>query len=143
MSFITSIRVALGYLAAFSASVGFWALLAPRSFYADFPGLGRTWVSIDGPYNEHLVRDVGALNLALLALVLLTMRSPTPQMLTTTGTVVAIWGVPHLAYHLFNTEGMTATDLVANLGGLAAFVFFAGALLHASRTITRPERATP
>ena len=41
---------------------------SPQSFYDDFPGLGRAWVSVDGPYNEHLVRDVGALNLALLVL---------------------------------------------------------------------------
>ena len=60
------VRVALGYLAVVTAQIGFWALLAPRSFYDSFPGLGRAWISIDGPYNDHLIRDVGALNLALL-----------------------------------------------------------------------------
>jgi len=51
--------------------VGFWALLAPRSFYDDFPGGGRSWVSALPPYNEHLVRDVGGLpsNLAVVDLV--------------------------------------------------------------------------
>ena len=39
--------------------------LRAAPFYDDFPGLGRSWVAADGPYNEHLVRDVGALNLAL------------------------------------------------------------------------------
>ena len=39
--------------------------VAPKSFYEDFPGAGRVWVAVDGPYNEHLVRDVGSLNLAL------------------------------------------------------------------------------
>ena len=37
----------------------------PAAFYDDFPGLGRMWVAPDGPYNQHLVRDVGELNLAL------------------------------------------------------------------------------
>jgi hypothetical protein len=42
-----------------------WTLLVPHSFYDDFPLPGRDWVSTLGPYNEHFVRDVGALNLAL------------------------------------------------------------------------------
>ncbi len=54
--------IAIGY-----AGVGAWAALAPRSFYDDFPGGGRHWVAVDGPFNEHLVRDVGTLNLALAA----------------------------------------------------------------------------
>jgi hypothetical protein len=45
--------------------VGVWATFVPRSFYDDFPGFGRHWVQVDGPYNEHLVRDFGAVNLAL------------------------------------------------------------------------------
>jgi len=37
----------------------------PRSFYDDFP-LGRGWIAASGgAYNEHLVRDVGGLFLAL------------------------------------------------------------------------------
>ena len=53
-----------------SRSSGFWAAFAPRSFYADFPGAGRHWISPDGPYNQHLIRDVGELNLALFVVVL-------------------------------------------------------------------------
>src|SRR3954452_21157003 len=59
------LRVVLALMVVSSAVVGFWAQLAPRSFYDDFPGGGQHWVSVDGPYNEHLVRDVGGLNLAL------------------------------------------------------------------------------
>ncbi len=42
-------RIALGYLALVSLQIGLWAQFAPRSFYDDFPGLGRAWVAIDGP----------------------------------------------------------------------------------------------
>ena len=45
-------------------TLGLYALLDSSGFYNDFP-LGRGWVAADGPYNQHLVRDVGALNLAL------------------------------------------------------------------------------
>ena len=70
MTYRRWIRIALGYLAFVSLEVGIWAQFAPRSFYDDFPGLGRAWVRVDGPFNEHLVRDVGGLNLALAAAVL-------------------------------------------------------------------------
>src|SRR4051794_22378518 len=62
-------RVLLIVMGAGNAVVGLWASLAPRSFYDDFPGAGRQWVAVDGPYNEHLVRDVAVLELALLAVV--------------------------------------------------------------------------
>ena len=58
------LRGGLLVLAVSALTVGLWALLVPRSFYDDFPLPGRAWVSTLGPYNEHLVRDVGALNLA-------------------------------------------------------------------------------
>src|SRR3954471_13364403 len=58
-------RVVLALLAFTSAGIGVWAAFAPRAFYDKFPGLGQVWVAVDGPYNEHLVRDFGALNLAL------------------------------------------------------------------------------
>ncbi len=59
------LRATLLLLASAPLVIGVWALLVPRSFYDDFPLPGRDWVSALGPYNEHLVRDVGALNLAL------------------------------------------------------------------------------
>ena len=49
---------------------GIWALLFPRAFYEGFPLPGSGWVSTLGPYNEHLVRDYGALNLAMAVLLL-------------------------------------------------------------------------
>jgi hypothetical protein len=59
------LRIGLSLLAATALGGGFWALILPRSFYEDFPLPGRDWVSTLGPYNEHLARDHGALNLAL------------------------------------------------------------------------------
>ncbi len=59
------IRAGLLFLAATTLNGSLWALPFPRSFYEDFPLPGRDWVSTLGPYDEHLVRDYGALNLAL------------------------------------------------------------------------------
>src|SRR2546421_20918 len=44
-------------------TIGLWALLGSRSFYNDFP-FGQGWVSADGPYNQHLLTDFGALYVA-------------------------------------------------------------------------------
>ena len=74
-------RLALGILAAAALVVGAWAQFAPASFYTSFPG-GRGWVAVDGPYNEHLIRDIGGLNLALAVMALAaarSLRSPVPR----------------------------------------------------------------
>ena len=71
-----AVRVLLIVLGAVALELGVWATFAPRSFYDDFPGLGRAWVAADGPYNEHLVRDFGGLNLALAVLTLVAAASP-------------------------------------------------------------------
>lgn len=127
--------MALGYVILITAQVGVWALLAPRSFYEDFPGFGRTWVSIDGPYNEHLVRDVGALNLALLVVLVAAFVRPTRPLLTVAAGAVLAWGLPHAAYHLVRRDGLETGDLVASLGGLMLFALVGAGLLWAARTV--------
>ena len=54
-----------------------WEQFAPAAFWEGFPGLGRAWVSVDGAYNEHLVRDVGGLQLAVAVLLLAALLRPT------------------------------------------------------------------
>ena len=71
----TARRAGLLVLTASGLVVGAWALLAPRSFYDSFPGIGSGWVHPSGPYNEHLVTDVGAAYLALAAASLLALAS--------------------------------------------------------------------
>jgi hypothetical protein len=64
------LRIGLVLLTATALGGGFWALFLLRLSYDDFPFPGRDWVSALGPYNEHLVRDYGATNLALGGLLL-------------------------------------------------------------------------
>lgn len=137
-------RIALGYLALISIEIGAWALIAPRSFYDDFPGLGRAWVSIDGPYNEHLVRDVGALNLALAVLLVVAAVRLTRTLVVTAAAASLVWGAPHLVYHAFNTDGLSNTDLALNLGGLALGAVLPIALIvMARRELTDSPVGTP
>jgi hypothetical protein len=114
-------RIALGYLAVVSLEVGMWAQFAPRSFYDRFPGFGRTWVSADGPFNEHLVRDVGGLNLALAAVLIAAAITLMRPMVVTASVAALLYGVPHVVYHIAHTERLAAGDIAAIVGGLAMF----------------------
>ncbi len=123
------LRIALGYLALFSLQIGLWAMLAPRSFYDDFPGLGRSWVSVDGPYNEHLVRDVGALNVAIALVVIMAAIRLSRDLVMVAGLATLAWGVPHLIYHLFERDGLSVSDQIISLSGLATFSGLAALIL--------------
>jgi hypothetical protein len=114
-------RFILGYLALTSVVIGVWAQFAPRSFYDDFPGFGHVWVRVDGPYNEHLVRDVGGLNLALAAVLIGAIVSLRRPMVITASIAALLYGAPHVLYHVFNRDGLNGVDVAASLGGLAIF----------------------
>jgi hypothetical protein len=127
-------RVALGYAIFVSAQIAVWALLAPSSFYDNFPGLGRVWVAVDGPYNEHLIRDVGALNLALCVLLIAAFVRMTRDLVLVAGGAILAWGVPHAVYHLVNTDGLDSSDIALSLGGLVLFALIGGGLIFVARS---------
>src|SRR5262245_177277 len=91
--------VAIGYV-----GVGAWAALAPGSFYANFPGGGHQWVSADGPFNEHLVRDVGTLNLALAAVAIAALVRPGRYLVQVIAGATLVYSAPHFLYHLFHLD---------------------------------------
>lgn len=146
VSFMTHsrwIRIALGYLSLQNLQLGLWALLAPRSFYDGFPGLGRAWISSDGPFNEHLIRDFGALNLAVLVVFVAAAVSLSRPMVLAAAGAALVWGVPHLLYHLFNTDGLESTsDIALSTGGLILFCALPLALVFASGKL-EPTPASP
>src|SRR6185369_2132372 len=93
------VRLMLWFLAASAFGLGVQAEFFPRSFYDDFP-FGRGWVAMDGRYNEHLIRDVGALNLALLVLTIGAMIVGTRAITRITAGAWFVYSAPHLLYHL-------------------------------------------
>ena len=124
--------IALVLLALQNLSLGLWATLAPRNWYDEFPGMGRVWVSIDGPYNEHLVRDVGSavLGLGLLALVALLRREAV--LTAVAGLANLAFGLPHVIYHARHLDTYTdSSDKFASVGGLA-FTTLAAAIALAA-----------
>ena len=136
----TWLRIALGYQVLVAVQLGVWALLAPRSFYDGFPGLGRSWVSVDGPFNEHLVRDVGALNLALAAILIAAFVRMSGELVAVAGIASILWGLPHLIYHVLNRDGLDTSDLVVSIAGLSLAVIVSVGLIVFARS-GRLERA--
>ncbi len=112
-------RVLVAVLAVGLLVVGAWALAWPTSFHADFP-FDRAWVALDGPYNEHLVRDVGALQLALGTVAVLALRRPWLTGVVAVATLV--FAVPHLAYHATHLAPFGIGDALAQVVALAVQV---------------------
>jgi len=118
------------FLAAVPLVVGTWALLLPRSFYDDFPSAGRYWVSALGPYNEHLVRDVGAMNLAL-GVLLLCAALVLERRLTQVSLVAwLVYAVPHFVFHLITFYAFSFGDYLANIVSLGLLVLLPLVLLE-------------
>ncbi|MBA3653999.1 MAG: hypothetical protein H0W70_07370 [Actinobacteria bacterium] len=131
-------RVGLVILALSSGPIGLWATLAPRSFYDDFPGMGRHWVQLDGPYNHHLVTDFGSLNLAMTALAIGALLWTTRRLIQITAVAYLIGALPHELYHATHLDPFETSDKVGQLVGLAVVIVVALALLVA--TVTEDTR---
>jgi hypothetical protein len=113
------IRILLVALGAPAVIIGAWAAFAPRSFYQDFPGFGQLWVRPDGPFNEHLVRDVGELNLALAFVTLAAVVWCTPLLVRLVAGAWLVEGIPHLVYHLRHLDPLASNAKISSIAGLA------------------------
>jgi hypothetical protein len=128
------VRVALAVLVLVALPVGLWATVSPRSFYDDFPGGGRHWVAADGPYNEHLVRDFGSLNLALVAVTIVALVTLARPVVLAAAAAWILYSLPHLVYHLRHLDLYDTSDKVANVTTLVlALVLPVVVLLGAHR----------
>lgn len=112
------LRGGIAVLAVTPAFVGIWATASPRGFYDDFPGVGGSWVAMVGAYDEHLVRDVGALYLGTLVLLGLTWLWLDRRLVQAALASYAVAALPHLVYHLTALDGFSAGDAVAEVAGL-------------------------
>jgi hypothetical protein len=127
------LRGGLVVLALPSAVIAVWGLIAPHSFYDDFPGAGRHWVSALPPYNEHLLRDFAAASLAIV--VFLVGAAIVLERRTIQVALIAFlaYSLPHLAYHLTTTDHYSGSDNVGSLGGFVITIALACFLLALTR----------
>jgi hypothetical protein len=126
-------------IAGFMAPAGVQAALFPRSFFDDFP-VGRGWIAATaGAYNEHLVRDVGVLFVALVIATAWT--ASTRQGDRAVAVAWMVQGVAHLVFHTAHLQDLTGLDRAALLGSLAAIpVLAALALRNPTSSVASPTR---
>lgn len=128
-----AVRIMLGLLAISSLALGVWAVAGPHSFYDSFPG-GRGWVAADGPFNEHLVRDFGGLNLGLGFLLAVAAINAGRTLARTAAVSALLFAVPHLVYHLSNLDVYDAADKVGNVASLSVAAVLPIAVLVMTRS---------
>ena len=139
-------RAILVVLATPGVVVGAWAELAPGSFYPTFPLGHWRWLTRLGPYNEHLVRDFGGLNLSLAVLTLAAAIALTRGLLITTAIAWEVYSIPHLTFHLLHPIPIPALQAGLNLVALAGAVVgppVALLLGAASQTEAQRDPRTP
>ncbi len=125
------VRAGLLLLAALQTVVSVWQYVLPRSFYDDFPT-----VSLDPPYNEHLVSDVGGLGLALTAMLFFAAWVLESRVVLSALIGYVIYAGTHFLFHLRHFDHFSLRDAVGvgtGLGlewALALVLLYAGWRLH-------------
>lgn len=101
------VRVALVILAVNELVVGAWNLLAPRSFYDNFPT-----VDLTPPFSGHYARDFGGATLGIAVLLIIAVVRPQPVIVGMASLAYSIFAVPHFFFHLHHLEDATWGDAV-------------------------------
>jgi hypothetical protein len=107
-------RVALLLLAVAGLYQGVWAQVGPRSFFEKFPG-GMSWVAVEGPYNQHLVRDIGGLVNGLSVVAIVAAWSLSRPLLAANALGWLVYALPHLGFHVshpLDDAGMQALNVL-------------------------------
>lgn len=126
-------RIVLALTALVGTYVGVWAAAFPQSFYDSFPGFGFMWIAVDGPFNEHLIRDVGALYLAIAAAAVYAFFSSQIGATRVVGVAWTVFGIPHLAYHVGHLHELAPIDAVGNVISLGGSLLLGVLLLLPER----------
>jgi len=125
-------RILLGSLIV-ACLLHIWAYFAPRSWYESFPGIGRGWLLRLGPYNEHLVKDMAALYMAMLVVTAAAWHfADSDRYVVTTGAAWLVMSVFHLLYHLQHLSMYSSGERFAIGGLLSSLTLVSAALLTPS-----------
>jgi hypothetical protein len=123
------IRAGLIFLAVTQGAAGLVQLFAPVTFYEDFPLPATPWVSLLPPYNEHLIRDVGALTLAYVLVLTAAAIWPERRLVQVALAANLVFTVPHFVFHATHLGHYPTGSAVAQTIVLALAVLIPAALL--------------
>ncbi|MET8279013.1 hypothetical protein [Micromonospora sp. NPDC005174] len=140
------IRIGSSVLAAQMLALGVPAAVAPRWFFDWFP-FGAGWVAAGGPYNGHLLSDLGYAYLALAVVLGWAAARPVRELCLAAAAASVVANTPHLLYHVAHAEALPIVDSVAENALLAVTVvvglaiFFAAYRLPAGNAAAGQARA--
>jgi hypothetical protein len=118
--------------------VGAWSYFWPQAYFDRFPVVLGAWVSQDGLYNEHLVRDHGAMYLALGVATAYALVRPTPMACRLLGIAWTVFGVLHFGYHVTHLGHLSTSDAVSQVVVLAVALLIALAMVVPARASEQP-----
>ena len=137
------VRIGTAVLAVPQLLTGLWAVLATRSWWENYPGIGPDLVAALPPFNEHLASDAGAGFLATglaLAIAAATGRRPHVELALVT---YLAFTVPHTIHHatheapsLSGAEDALAVGFLAGGAVLAAVLLVAAHRDHARDVVS-------
>jgi hypothetical protein len=132
------IRAGLIFLAVAQGAAGLIQLFAPKFFFDDFPTSATPWVSLLPPYNEHLMRDVGALTLAYVLVLTVAAIWPEPKLVRVALGANLMFTVPHFVFHATHLDHYPTGSAIAQTVALGLGVLIPAALLAVSVFSRRP-----
>ena len=133
------LRAGIILLIVLDGMVGVWQYFFPRSFYDDFPT-----VSLDPPFNEHLVSDIGGLNIALVGVLVFAAVFLEYRLVLAALTGFALYALSHFVFHVLHFEHFSLRDSVSVGTGLGLEVVLTIAMLiftWRSRTQLTPHQS--
>jgi hypothetical protein len=135
----TLARAALALLCGYCLLLGAIAVVAPHTFFADFPFLAH-WVERLPPYNEHLVTDVGGAYLGFVVVLgLAAWRLERGLVLAACAGFLTV-ALLHLLFHATHLEGFGGLEGAEELAALASLVIPPCLALWASGGATSGRR---
>jgi hypothetical protein len=122
------LRLGIWFLAVVQLAVGVVATLTPRLFYDYVP-----WVDLAPPFSEHLMRDYGAMNLALGLVSAIAAITMDRRMVRTALAAYLLFAIPHLLFHVAHQHHHTTSQAVSEAAALGIGVLLPLVLLAFTR----------
>jgi hypothetical protein len=123
-----TVRRCLIALAVICTLVGAFAAAAPHAFYRHVIGIDML-----GPYNQHLLTDVGGFYLGFALLFAWAARRPTTELTRAACAAFALVQALHFAYHAAHLDGFSAGEAIQQTVALAVLLVLPVGTLVVSR----------
>lgn len=135
------LRIGLWFLTITQGAAGLWQLFLPHSFYADAPLHGHPWVELLPPYNEHLMRDVGELTIAVVVVLGAAAITLDRLLVRVALSAYLVYTVAHFVFHATHLQHFPTGDAVGQTIALGIGVLIPAVLLPLTARVRPP--ATP